>query len=53
MQDLGGSRRHGGPLEGMTSAEHFVEDDAQGEDVGAQVGKISHQDFRRHVGGRA
>jgi hypothetical protein len=36
-------------MEGVVAAEHLVEDDAEGEDVGTAVGGLAVEDFRRHV----
>ena len=49
VEDLADHRGGGGCGEGMMAAEHLVHDDAEGEDVGAAVGGLSVEDFRRHV----
>ncbi len=46
--DVGGR----GSVERLLPLEHFVDDAAEGEDVGAVVGRVAARLFRGHVGGR-
>jgi hypothetical protein len=49
MKDLADYRSGGRGGEGMAAAEHLVEDDAEGEDVGAAVGGRTIKDLGRHI----
>ena len=53
VEDVGGDYRDVRAVEGMPTGEHFVEDDAKREDIGAGVGRLTLEDLRRHIGGRA
>ena len=52
-QDCGGEFGGGVAGEGAAAGTHFVEENAEGEDVGAMVERAAGDLFGGHVGGRA
>jgi hypothetical protein len=53
VDDAGDGGGEAVALERLIAAEHFVEDEADGEKIGASVVGLLQKDFRGHVGGSA
>lgn len=53
MDDAGDGCGQAVALEGLVAAQHFIEDETEGKNVGASVVGLLEQDFGSHVGGSA